>query len=220
MEQKSSEELLELIKLKDDSSLYKQAEDAFRVFTYRHQLDLMKKLIPICRGWGYDEQVATEIAYQTFERVWKYTKYDSSKTKQIDIHTKILFYLFGIAKRLLVEYKKRNDGVIPPFTGEEQIIFEYPSLENLNIPLKVKNELENYYSIVKGSLDNLSLKHRIIYLTYKQYESDTKNGFKLPRNLLSNLRKELNITQNTIRAYKNEAFKEINRNLESYEKKH
>jgi DNA-directed RNA polymerase specialized sigma24 family protein len=218
MKEKSSEELLEFIKMKDDTSLNKQAEDAFRVFTYRHQLELMKKLIPICKGWGYDEQVASELAYQTFERVWKYPKYDSSKASQISVETKVLFYLFGIAKRLLVEYKRRNEGEMSPFTGEEQIIYNYPNIDKLDVPIKKKDELERYYSIIKEALDNLSLKHRIIYLTYKQYESDTKNGFKLPRNLLTNLRKELNLTQNTIRSYKNEAFKEIKRKLESYEK--
>ena len=218
MKDKSSEELLELIKRKDDTRHIKQAEDAFRVFTYRHQLDLMKKLIPICKGWGYDEQVATEIAYQTFERVWKYPKYDSTKSNQLDDGIKVLFYLFGIAKRLLVEYKRKDDGNISPFSGDEKIVYDFPSLSCLDISAKGKNELQKYYVLIKEALDNLSPKHRIIYLTYKQYEAATKNGFKLPRNLLSNLRKELNLTQNTIRSYKKEAYEEVKRKLESYEK--
>ena len=134
------------------------------------------------------------------------------------IHYRVLFYLFGIAKRLLVEHKKRDNGEIPPFTGDEQIIYNYPSLDSLDIPVKKKTELKKYYALIKEALDNLSFKHRIIYLTYKQYESDTKNGFKLPRNLLTNLRKELNLSQNTIRSYKNEAYEVVKRKIESYEK--
>lgn len=218
MKDKSSEELLELIKKKDDKNLSADAEEAFRVFTYRHQLDLMKKLIPICKGWGYDEQVATEIAYQSFERVWKYPKYDSAKTKQADDFTKVLFYLFGIARRLLAEYKKKASKEAPPFTGDEEIIYDFPSLEQLNIAVDKKDELEQYYSIIKEALDSLTPKHRIIYLTYKQFESETNDGFKLPRNLLAKLRNELNLTQNTIRSYKNEAFMEVNKKLDTYEK--
>lgn len=219
MKDKSSEKLLEIIKKKkDDSKQYEIAEDAFREFTFRHQVDLMKKLIPICKGWGYDKQDASEIAHLTFERVWKYTKYDNSRTNQDDTDNKILFYLFGIARRLLVEYKKRDNGYINPFTGNEEIIYDFPSINSLNISIEKKTELERYYEIIKYALEELSPKHRIIYLTYKQYESETKEGFKLPRKLLIKLREELNLTQNTIRSYKKEAFDVVKRKLESNEK--
>ena len=48
----------------------------------------------------------------------------------------------------------------------------------------------------------LDEKHRIIYLTYKAYQT---RGKKLPRTLLDKLRKRLGVTQTTIRVYKKEA---------------
>lgn len=211
----SSEELIEIIKKKDTPGLSMRAEEAFKTFTYRHQLDLMKKLIPICKGWGYDEQVATEIAYQTFERVWKYPKYDSSKTKQTESKNRVLFYLYGIAKRLLIEYKKDENEGSNPFSGDEEIIYNLPDIEILDISADKKAELEKYRGIIMQALEGLSTKHRIIYLTYKQYESELNEGYRLPRKLLSKLRDELKISQNTIRSYKKEAFDAVSKKLES-----
>jgi DNA-directed RNA polymerase specialized sigma24 family protein len=219
MKEKSSEELVKLIKRKDDKRFHSQAKDAFREFTYRHQLSLMKKLIPICKIWGYDDHVAMEIAYQTFDRVWRYPKYDAKKANQKDEENRIQFYLFGIAKRLLVEYKKKEKGENSPFTGNEQIIYDFPRIDSINLSHEKKVDLEKYYNAVQEALDSLSFKHRIIYLTYKQYESETKSGFKLPRNLLATLREKLNLSQNTIRSYKKEAFEEVKRKIESYEKR-
>ena len=219
MKDKSSEELIEVIKKKDDPKRYKQAEEAFREFTYRYQIDLMKKLIPICKSWGYNAQVANDIAYLTFERVWKYTKYDSSRTNQDEIDNRVLFYLFGIAKRRLVEYKKKDNGDdINPFSGDEKIIYNFPSLDSLDTSIEKKAELERYYTLIKEALDELSQKHITIYLTYKQYESETNDGYKLPRKLLLKLREELNISQSTIRSYKKEAYEAVIRKLESNEK--
>lgn len=56
-------------------------------------------------------------------------------------------------------------------------------------------------------LSLLDDKHRIIYLTYKAYEL---SGKKLPRRLLSKLRKRLGISQTTIRVYKREAYMMLN----------
>ena len=53
----------------------------------------------------------------------------------------------------------------------------------------------------------LDEKHRIIYLTYKAYQT---SGKKLPRKLLEILRKRLGVTQTTIRVYKREAFETLN----------
>src|SRR5690606_13337745 len=97
----ATENLLEYIRWKDESDYAEIAKEAFRVFTFRFQRDLSKKLIPICKNWGYDEQVATEIAHGTFERIWKYPKFNVSKAKEKDCDKAVTFYLYGIAKRLL-----------------------------------------------------------------------------------------------------------------------
>src|SRR5674476_757227 len=89
-----TENLIAYMQWRDNAEYVENATEAFRVFTFRFQLDLQKKLIPICGNWGYDKQVAAEIAYQTFERVWKYPTYDKTKSKQEDFDKGVKFYLY------------------------------------------------------------------------------------------------------------------------------
>lgn len=216
LKDETTETLIEYIQWKEDSAYKEISEDAFKAFTYRFQIDLQKKLIPICQNWGYDKQVATEIAYGTFERVWKYPKYDKAKAKQKDYDTAIRFYLFGIAKRLLANYKKNEEQDGNPFTGDEEIVREFPDIEKMGLPIERKAILKERYEYIKKALDRLTPKHKIIYLTYKQYEEETKEGYKLPRKLLSRLRTELDLSQSTVRVYKNEAFNEVKTYLDIY----
>lgn len=58
-----------------------------------------------------------------------------------------------------------------------------------------------------AKLSALDEKHKIIYLTYKAYES---RGKKLPRKLLSKLRERLGVSQTTVRVYKREAYMALN----------
>lgn len=214
-----TENLMEYIQWRDEPDYIETAKQAFRVFTFRFQLDLLKKLIPICNGWGYDEQVATEIAYSTFERVWKYPRFDIRKANQKNYDKAISFYLYGIASRLLATHKKIQEGEVNPFSGDEEIIREFPDIEKMELGIERKAILQARYDHIKKALDRLTPKHKIIYLTYKQYESETNDGFKLPRKLLKDLRTELDLTQNSVRVYKNEAFKEIETFLGIYDSK-
>ena len=211
-----TENLLEYIRWKEDPDYSAIAKEAIKVFTFRYQLDLMKKLIPICKGWGYDEQVASEIAYNTFDRVWKYPSFDKSKSKQKDFHKAITFYLYGIAEHELANYKKLEEGGGSPFTGDEEIIRDFPDIENLEISKEKKAVLMARQEHIKKLLDRLSPKHRVIYLTYKHYEDITKHGHKMPRHLLKNLREELNLSQTIVRIYKNESFNEVEIYLKNY----
>lgn len=219
LKSETTESLIEYIQWKNDPAYKKMAEDAFRAFTYRFQLGLQKKLVPICLNWGYDKQIATEIAYNTFDRIWKYPKYDKSKSKQTNYDTGVMFYLFGIAKRLLADYRKNKLDNESPFTGDEEIIREFPEIDKMSISIERKSILKERYEYIKRALDRLSPKHKIIYLTYKQFESQIKDGYKLPRKLLTKLRDELDLTQNTVRSYKNEAFNEVKTYLEIYASK-
>jgi DNA-directed RNA polymerase specialized sigma24 family protein len=214
----TTENLLEYIQWKDEPDYAETAKEAFRVFTFRFQLDLQKKLIPICRNWGYDEQVASDIAYGTFDRIWKYPKFDITKAKQKDdIEKAVSFYLYRIAEHLLADYKKIQDGECNPFTGDEEIIREFPDIEKTELGKERKAVLKERFEHIQKALDRLTPKHKIIYLTYKQYESETKGGeYKLPRSLLKNLRTELDLTQNSIRVYKKEAFDEVEKYLKTY----
>jgi DNA-directed RNA polymerase specialized sigma24 family protein len=211
----ATENLLEYIQWKDEPDYTEIAKEAFRVFTFRFQLDLQKKLIPICTNWGYDEQVASELAYHTFERVWKYPKFDISKAKQKDFDKAVSFYLYGIAGRLLADYKK-NQEIENPFKGDEEIIREFPDIDNMGMGKERKAILKERFEHIQKALNRLTPKHKIIYLTYKQYESEIKDGYKLPRKLLKELRTELDLTQNSIRVYKKEAFDVVEKYLKTY----
>lgn len=212
----ATEYLLEYIQWKDEPDYAEIAKEAFRVFTFRYQLELLKKLTPICKNWGYDKQVATELAYETFNRIWKYPKFDISKSKQIDYHKAITFYLFVIAKRLLTDYKKSETEEPNPFTGNEDIIRDFPNIEILEIGKERKAQLQKLYGLLNEALSKLSPKHKIIYLTYKQYESITNDGYNLPRHLTKKLQDELDLTQNSIRVYKKEAIEVVNTHIKIY----
>lgn len=210
----STENLWEYIRWKDEPDYAEAAKDAFETLCFRFQADLLKKLRVICKNWGYDEQVAIEIGYKTFECIWKYPKYDHNKSKQKDFDKGVQFYLYGIAKHLLADYKRYEEGPTNPFTGEEEIIYDLPDLEGISS--ERKSQLQERYNHINNALNRLTPKHKIIYLTYKQYESETKEGYKLPRKLLAKLRNELDLTQNSVRAYKNEAFNEVETYLKIY----
>lgn len=212
----TTENLLEYIQWKNEPDYVEDAKEAFRVFTFRYQLDLQKKLIPICTNWGYDKQVATEIAYETFNRIWKYPNFDFSKAKQKDYHKAMTFYLYGIAKRLLADYKKSQNEEPNPFTGDEEIIRDFPDVEQLGGSSERKAILKERFEHIKKILDRLSPKHRIIYLTYKQYEEQIKEGYNLPRRLTKDLQNELDLTQSSIRVYKKEANNEVENYLKTY----
>jgi len=212
----ATESLLEYIQWKDEPDYAEIAKEAFRVFTFRYQLELLKKLTPICKNWGYDKQVATKLAYEAFNRIWKYPKFDLSKSKQKDYHKAIKFYLFGIAKRLLADYKKSETEEPNPFTGDEEIIRDLPDIETLSDDKVRKAELKRMYELLNGALSRLTPKHKVIYLTYKHYESLTNEGYNLPRHLTKKLQDELDLTQNSIRVYKKQAIEAVNTHLKIY----
>jgi len=116
-----------------------------------------------------------------------------------------VIYLYRIAQRLLADYKKTAEKP-SPYTGEEEVVVDYPDLENLDYPKEKLKDIRKAYEVLAGALSRLTEKHKVVYLTYHAYE---KKGLKLPRPLLKELRDELDLTQNSIRVYKKEAKAEI-----------
>jgi len=211
-----TENLMEYIQWKEQPDYAEIAKLAFKVFTYRFQLIVQKKIIPVCKNWGYDRQIANDIAYGTFERIWKYSSFDFKKAKQKDYDKAVTYYLFRIAGHLLASYKKSQNALPNPFNGDEEIIRDFPDFENMSIEPERKAILMERTEHIRNALNRLSPKHRIIYLTYKQYETETKDGFTLPRKLLKALREELDLTQSSIRVYKQEAINEVDNYLRIY----
>jgi hypothetical protein len=116
----------------------------------------------------------------------------------------------------LADYKKNETEEPNPFSGEEDLIRDFPDIEILEIGKERKAQLQKLYELLNEALSKLSPKHKIIYLTYKQYESITSDGYNLPRHLTKKLQDELDLTQNSIRVYKKQAIEAINTHIKIY----
>lgn len=212
--QESTEDLIQYIKWKDQPDYEEAAKSAFHAFCFRFGNDLVKKVEIICKRWGYDKHVAAEIASQVFARFWKYPGYDHTKSKRKDVDTGVKFYLYRIAERELTNFYYREQGIsTSPYNGSEEIIYDFPEVDLTKHSPERRKALEQRFGIIKNALERLGEKHKIIYLTYQAYETP---DHKLPRHLLQALRTELDLTQATVRFYKNEAQNTINEYLKIY----
>jgi hypothetical protein len=213
-ESEETENLIEIIQWKDDATYLETANDAFRAFCFRFQISLMKKIIPICRNWDIDRESAIELGEKVFDRFRKYaSNFDKQKCKK-EIDTCVLFFLFRIAQNLLIGFKKELIGEdFSPYSGDEKIIKDFPNIDEIVLRPEKAKELKRIQDIIEKALGRLSPKHKIIYLTYKAHEKD---GYKLPRKLLQELRDELDLAQATIRSYKKDSFEIVDTYLNIY----
>lgn len=215
LEGETTGDLIQLIAWRNEPGFQDSGNDAFRAFCFRFDRDLRTKCRIICRNRGLDSATADEIAHKTFERFLKYPKYKQEKCKSGITDQCVKLYLYRIATNVLSTYmdaiKRPN-----PFTGDEEIVTEFPDVEAMDIPNERKAILRKQFESVKGVLDSLGPKHRIIYLTYKQYDDAIQAGFNLPRHLLKQMQDDLQLTQASIRVYKKEAFDEVDNYLKIY----
>lgn len=208
----STSSLIELIQRGIESGDMETAEPAFRCLCFRFQHEIVSNIRVVVKKWGYDVDVADEIAYNAFDRFWKYPKFDPKKCNTGDIDKCYVFYMHKICRRLLINHKNNVDAIS---TGdEEEIVFDFPVLPSSNGNEK-KIELMELSRKIEKALDKLGPKHKAIFLTYKAYE---RSGKKLPRTLLKKLRTELELSQNTIRFYKKEAVETAQKILKEYGK--
>jgi len=219
LEKETTADLIEYIKWGSNPKDKEIAEDAFMAFCFRFRDDVQRKCRIICRNRGYDNTIADEIAEKTFARFLKYPKYDGKKCKSGDIDKCVRLYLYGFAGNILSDYVSAEKRGPNPFTGDEEIITDFPDMEAMDIDTERKAILQKQFEIVKGALDRLTPKHKIIYLTYKQYEYFLNQGFYFPRSFLKRLQDELGLSQASIRVYKKEAFDKVEEYLTIYGKK-
>lgn len=216
LEKESTEDLIEYIKWRNQPEYKETAEYAFIAFCFRFRDDVQVKCRIIARNRGYDNTVGDEIAEKTFARFLKYPKYDGAKCKSGNTDTCVRLYLYKFAGRILSDYIKAEKEGPNPFTGEEELVTDLPDVDAMDVPVERKAILKQKFEIVKNALDRLSDKHKTIYFTYKQYESILNDGYYLPRSLSKRLQDELDLTQATIRKYKNEAFEKVDEYLKIY----
>lgn len=215
LQHERTDDLIDYIKYKEQADYKELAEAAFIAFTFRFRREIIDKCRKVGKNWGYDNETADLIAERTFERFWKYPfGFEKSNCGNLGIENCVKLYLFRIARNCFFDYDKELSGEnVSPYDGSEAVIVEFPSIDNLEIPEEKANDLRKIYELMENALSRLSPKHKIIYLTYKAYE---KEGYKLPRQLLKKLREELELTQNSIRVYKNEAFQTVDQYLKLY----
>jgi DNA-directed RNA polymerase specialized sigma24 family protein len=208
-------DLIEFMKYKDQPEYRELAESAFVALTFRFRAEVIDKCRKIGVHWGFDAETADSLAEKTFERFWKYPySFEAARCGQLDINICLRLYLFRIARNCFADYNREQSGEgMSPYDGKETVIVDFPAIDGLNLPEDKIEGLRRGYELIERALATLSPKHKIIYLTYKAYE---KEGYKLPRTLLKKLREELELTQNSIRVYKNEAFQTIDNYLTEY----
>lgn len=205
-ENETTSDLVQIIKWKDQAEYGNDAEGAFIAFCFRFRADLIKKCEVICRNYKYDIDFAVELANRVFHKFWINPGYDDSKRK----HAKscdegVKFYLYGIARHELVNIHREDIGP-SPYTGEEEIVWDFPEINMANMSAEKRKELVERREIMETALNRLTPIHKAIYLTYLVYHREKKN---LPKHLLKKMQTEFDLAQATIRYYRFEAENRI-----------
>lgn len=187
--------------VQDNNESRESKKDAYLELYNRFGQDVLNKCEIVCRCYGYSAVEAENI----FERVWgKYLKnpnFQQSKCRGKNIDEGFLLYLFKIAEYTLIDLfrsKKRNEEG-PNYDGTEHVISELPKYEI--------DDLSEEHRVHYEAINSLSAKEKTVYLTYQAYEV---KGYRLPRKLLSQLREQLGITnQTTLRGIKKNATDKV-----------
>jgi hypothetical protein len=209
-----TEDLIELIKSKEQADYVELAQAAFAAFTFRFQDQVVDKCRKLGRSWGYDRETSDMLAERTFEKFYRYPfRFKKSECRDLPVNECVKCYLFVTAQHCFCDYKNEYTQDISPYDGSESVVVEFPALDHLQLEAGSIEEIREMQSVIESALATLTPNHKKIYLTYKMYE---KAGFKLPRHLLEKLRKETELSQSTIRVYKKEAIKTVEEHLKKH----
>ncbi len=193
--------LLHIIANKKDNP--QAAKDAFSLFVSYFESKIKTAVEISAIKYGYDENVAFEAIICAFNKVWLYQSFDMRKSRCKNEENAIIIWLINIAVSQMHQYTKK--GECAQIREEEDLSVIEDSHTFVDTYKIVDLDPEKKMELVLALDQKMSIldeKHRIIYLTYKAYQT---RGKKLPRNLLEKLRKRLGVTQITIRVYKREA---------------
>jgi DNA-directed RNA polymerase specialized sigma24 family protein len=205
-------DLIQCVQCKGTPDYSELAEAAFIALTFRFRGDVTDKCRKIGVHWGYDIDTSDQIAEQVFDRFWRYPfGFEKGRCGKMDLSLCFRLYLFRIAQNRFIDHHREASGQTQEiYDGTEEIIEDFPAMDTASLPQETMARLRHMQQLMEKALAMLSPKHKVIYLTYKAYE---KEGYKLPRNLLAKLRDNLQLSQNSIRVYKKEAFEKVNEYL-------
>lgn len=169
---------------------------AFYALTDRFKGHLLRYCEIRCDKYGHQPSVAIELAENVFKSYAKFQSFDFDRAKTKNDDRAFQIYLNSIARRELINIfrleKRKREGKWSD--GSEQLITKVPSIKSANPKAQ----------IIIDVLNSLPYSHRVIYLTYKAYETV---GCNLPKGLQEKLRAHLGgIKQTTIRSYKKETL--------------
>lgn len=208
-------ELITQIQKRNDPCETSLSESAFYAFVFRFEKELTKKVEVVCANWGFNIEETVEVVQATFKKFWIYPRFNQEKKKERNIDKAVLMYLYGIARNELSNYYNKKNGIMRSFyDGSEQIVYDLPSIDEDDYCDNEYKLLSVRFEAIKSALETLSVKHKIIYLTYSSHEH---SGKKLPRLLLNRMRDELGINQATIRSYKKVVFDKVEEYINIYE---
>ena len=198
-------QLLRIIANKEKDN--KAAADALALFIGYFESKIKKPIEIMASKYGYGNDVAFEAVQCAFNKVWLYPTFDMSKSHCKNKEKAIIVWLIRIATSQMFQFTKH--GECAQINSEEDLSIIETSSDFIDFHI---NDLEpeikmEYVLALNEKISALDEKHRVVYLTYKAYQT---SGKKLPRKLLEKLRKRLGITQTTIRVYKREACQTLN----------
>jgi len=205
IKESSTSELLEYICWKEEFPI--EAGQSFVEFCLRFDNAVKKRADIACLKWNKTEDVALDVVRCTFRKVWKYPTYNHSKSKANDFDKGVLIWLSRIVYTQLSNFHKNGFCYEPDEETDLSLIYDIDELsERISNSDEERKSLMQLLNKIDMALAPLSEKHKTIFLTYRLYERD---GRYIPRSVTKKLREELNLTQGSIRKYKEDALKMI-----------
>lgn len=183
------------------------AKKALMLFTGYFESKIKKYVEVNANKIGYDENVAFEAIQCTFNKVWNYPTFDMKKSRCKNEERAIIIWLMSIATSQMHQYSRMGECAQLKIEEDLSVIETSEEFVSFHIEDWSFEKKMEYVLAFNKRLSILDEKHRIIYLTYKAYQT---RGKKLPRTLLNKLRKRLGVSQVTIRVYKREACLALN----------
>jgi DNA-directed RNA polymerase specialized sigma24 family protein len=180
----------------------------FWAFILRFRERVQKKCRIVALKMGYNDAIADDIATESFRKFRSCTTFKAENCKNWTYDDCVEIYIEKIATRLLCDYR-RNELHPKIEIPENEIFWELPDLDALDIAPERKALLQKQHDLINKVLESLPLSHKVIYLTYKFYEGYLEDNQYIPRSVSKRLQDEFGISQNSIRVYKKAAFEKV-----------
>lgn len=170
-------QLLKIIACKKEDE--KAAAKAFRLFVEVFESKINKQVDIIANKNGYDEKVAFEAIQCAFNKVWLYPTFDMSKSHYKDEEKAIVVWLIRIAVSQMYQFAMH--GVCAQIESDEDLsVIENAEdfVDSFHVSDLIPEQKIQYVCSMEKKISVLDEKHRIIYLTYKAYQTSGKKTSK------------------------------------------